>query len=273
MAFADGKPTSLPAKQPGVFVRNSPGLLNAVFQRSFFYDHRAKTLEEQVDHVIYNPDEFNSSYQEILRKITEKENYRMAFDQAFPDQKPAVQVRNIQRALAAYVASLNSFQAPFDRYMRGDEKAISEEAKRGYNLFTGKAQCATCHFPPLFNGTIPPKYRDTESEVLGLTLGLDTLHPVLDHDPGRFLLQPNPVLKGAFKTPGLRNLSKTKPYMHNGKFKSLEDVVEFYNRGGGAGMGLDVPNQTLPPDKLGLTPAEVRDVVAFLHSLDEEAKK
>jgi cytochrome c peroxidase len=135
----------------------------------------------------------------------------------------------------------------------------------------GKAACGTCHFAPVFNGTVPPYFNDTEAEVLGVPESYDTLHPVLDHDLGRFdsgyPRDKAPFYKYAFKTVTVRNAAITAPYMHNGAIKSLEEVVDFYNRGGGAGMGLDVPHQTLPFDHLTLSEAEQKDLVAFMHAL------
>jgi cytochrome c peroxidase len=145
----------------------------------------------------------------------------------------------------------------------------------------GKAQCATCHFIPLFNGLIPPDYAVTEFEVLGTTEGDGFLitgaageHRVgdgfrLSPDPGRFGPYPLPFFRGAFKTPTVRNAALTAPYMHNGGFKSLGTVVDFYNRGGGAGMGLSVPDHTLSSDSLRLSTAEMNDIVLFIHTLTD----
>jgi cytochrome c peroxidase len=146
---------------------------------------------------------------------------------------------------------------------------IDPAVKRGFNLFMGKAQCGTCHFAPTFFGNVPPFYGTSESEVLGVPKVWDTLNPVLDADIGRYKFMEFPDFMHAFKTSTVRNAELTKPYMHNGGFKSLEDVVDFYDRGGGAGMGLDVPNQTLPDKKLNLTAAEKKDIVAFMKALTD----
>jgi cytochrome c peroxidase len=176
------------------------------------------------------------------------------------------------KAIAMYIRSLPRWNAPFDRYARGENDALEPAAKRGFNLFMGKAACATCHFPPAFNGTVPPRYLDSESEVLGtpekFPIGpTDRLR--LDADPGRALIHFNAIFQGAFKTPSLRNVALTAPYMHNGGMETLEAVMDFYNAGGGTGLGLDVPHQTLPGDSLGLTRREMDDVIAFMRSLTD----
>jgi len=146
-------------------------------------------------------------------------------------------------------------------------------AKNGFNLFMGKAACGTCHFAPVFNGSVPPFYIEAESEVLGITLGLDTLNPQPDNDLGRFgngrHKEALPHLKNSFKTVTVRNTELTAPYMHNGLFATLEEVMEFYNHGGGAGMGLPIDNQTLAPDALGLSDQEKQDIIAFIKTLTD----
>ena len=136
------------------------------------------------------------------------------------------------------------------------------------NLFMGKAKCATCHFAPVFNGTVPPNFAKTEHEVVGTPK--DKAGSALSDDTGRYMFNQMPQLKGAFKTPGLRNVAVTAPYMHNGVYDTLEEVVDFYNKGGGLGMGLPADNQTLPFDKLSLTDAEMKALVAFMKALTDE---
>jgi cytochrome c peroxidase len=116
-------------------------------------------------------------------------------------------------------------------------------------------------------------YRETEAEVLGVPATDDTLHPRADPDPGRYRMRPAALWKGAFKTPSVRNAALTAPYMHNGQLPTLESVVRFYNVGGGRGLGLSVPNQTLPPDSLELSPAEQGDLVVFMKSLTDTPLK
>jgi cytochrome c peroxidase len=168
-----------------------------------------------------------------------------------------------------YIRSLARWNSPFDRYARGETDALDPAARRGFNLFMGKAACATCHFPPAFNGVVPPRYIETESEVLGVPEKFPATPLVLDPDPGRGIVHLNPIFQNAFKTPTVRNVALTAPYMHNGSMETLEDVMDFYNAGGGAGLGLDVPNQTLPTDSLGLTRREMDDVIAFMKALTD----
>ena len=139
----------------------------------------------------------------------------------------------------------------------------------GFNLFMGKAKCATCHYVPLFNGSKPPTYYYQESEVIGVPATADTLHPLLDSDSGRIHTLNLDFFNHAFKTPTLRNIALTAPYMHNGVYKTLEEVIDFYDKGGGQGLGLSLPNQTLPADKLQLTKTEKKNLKAFLLTLTD----
>ncbi len=134
----------------------------------------------------------------------------------------------------------------------------------------GKAKCGSCHFAPLFNGTQSPLFSKSEAEVLGVPAQADTANAVLDEDPGRFILNPYPQYRYAFKTTTLRNVAKTAPYMHNGVYKSLEEVMDFYNRGGGAGIGIELDNQTLSPEPLNLSKKEIREIIAFLKTLNDD---
>jgi cytochrome c peroxidase len=129
----------------------------------------------------------------------------------------------------------------------------------------GKGKCATCHFFPLFNGTVPPAYQETESEVLGAPA--TAAGKEVDSDVGKFVLTEREPHRYAFKTPTVRHVSKTAPYMHNGVYKTLEEVVDFYNNGGGNGLGFNLENQTLPFDELNLTINEKKALVAFMRVL------
>ena len=139
----------------------------------------------------------------------------------------------------------------------------------GFNLFMGKAQCGTCHFPPFFNSLLPPFYDISEVEVLGTTETDDLELPVLDSDAGRYDLYHIRYYRGAFKTPTVRNVARTAPYMHHGTFDSLATVMDFYNRGGGKGLGLDVQDQTLPSKPLDLSIREIDSIILFLESLTD----
>ena len=174
----------------------------------------------------------------------------------------------IANAIASYIRSLVTCNTRFDQYMRGDETKMNASEKNGFNLFAGKAKCATCHFIPLFNGLVPPTFTETESEVLGVPK-TRSKHTVLDEDLGKFNFTRSEIHKHSFKIPTLRNIELTAPYMHNGVFKTLEEVVEFYKKGGGKGLHIAPSNQTLPFDKLSLTKKEVRDIVAFMRTLTD----
>lgn len=273
-AFTDLKPKSESNTEGKTVLRNAPSLYNAVFAKRFFYDLRAFYLEQQAEHVIYNEQEFNTSYESIIKKLKTKPEYKKAFKTAFKDGK--ITKENFSKALSSYVASLYSFESDFDRFMR-NEKEISDDAKKGYNLFMGKANCATCHFAPHFSGLVPPFFNENESEVLGITKKPISQKPLeLDGDPGRVN---SPVKKenswiyeNSFKTTTVRNIALTKPYFHNGAFNTLEEVLDFYNEGGGEGLGLKMKNQTLPADKLNLTQTEIKQIIAFLNSLTDISK-
>ena len=153
--------------------------------------------------------------------------------------------------------------------MRNETKTMDASVKRGFNLFMGKAQCGSCHFAPTFFGTAPPFYGTTESEVLGIIKTFDTINPILDDDIGRYKHFALPDFKNSIKTATVRNIELTAPYMHHGGFKTLEEVVEFYNVGGGEGLGLSVPNQTLQPKRLNLSMQEKKDLIFFMKSLTD----
>jgi len=229
----------------GSLKRNTPTLLYSGFQYRQFWDGRAGTLEEQVRTVLRDTLEMNGAPR---------------------DEQETAQ---IAAALAAYVRSLHPRNSPFDRYMQGDHRALDARQINGANLFMGKAQCATCHFIPLFNGLIPPDYKLTEFEVLGTTRTGNLDKPALSPDQGRYALYNFDFYKGAFKTPTVRNAALTYPYMHNGSLPTLEKVMEFYNKGGGAGLGLDVPEQTLPATPLHLNDREMQDIILFMNSLTD----
>ncbi|REC42923.1 MULTISPECIES: cytochrome-c peroxidase [Chryseobacterium] len=274
-AFTDLKAKSPSNVEGKTVLRNSPSLYNAVFAKRFFYDLRAFYLEQQAEHVIYNKDEFNTSYESIIKKLKTKPEYRKAFKAAFKNGE--INKENFSKALSSYVASLYSYESDFDRFMR-NEREISSDAKKGFNLFMGKANCATCHFAPNFSGLVPPFFNENESEVLGVTAKPISQKPLeLDADQGRIN---SPVKKEnswiyekSFKTVTVRNAALTKPYFHNGAFNTLEEVMDFYNEGGGEGLSLQVKNQTLASDKLNLSQTEIKQIIAFLNSLTDVSRK
>jgi cytochrome c peroxidase len=268
-AYTDGLRVNSSLLADAGLERNTPTLLNAALQPDQFYDSRVHYLEDQVHAVVSNKAEMGGQLSEAPALLRKKGAYSKLFAQAFTTEKQPISERNIRRAVAAYARSLVRLDSRFDQYLRGDTAALSGQEILGFNLFMGKAQCGTCHYMPLFNGTVPPLYDKTESEVLGVPATADTLHPKLDADQGKFLLYGIAHQKHAFKTPTVRNAALTAPYMHNGVYQTLEQVMDFYNKGGGAGMGLDVPNQTLAEDKLGLSAAEQQAIIGFIKSLSD----
>lgn len=175
----------------------------------------------------------------------------------------------VRVAIAAYERSLVALNSPFDRAVRGDSDAMSPEARRGFTVFMGKGRCGTCHFAPLFNGTQPPTYRTTDPEIIGVPEQPALQHARLDPDPGRGAIDQVSTHAFAFKVPTVRNVALTAPYMHNGAFHTLEDVIAFYNAGGASGIGITLPYQTLFDQSLDLTPVEQRELVAFLRALTD----
>jgi cytochrome c peroxidase len=277
-AFTDGFPKSLASDGKGTLQRNSPSLVNAVYADQYFWDLREPRLDRQMLHVVKEAAEFGTDYPEIIGKLNQSAEYCRLFAEAYPEPLDyQLSTYSISDALSAYVASLTDFDSTFDQYVQGKTGVMDPAARRGFNLFMGKAACGTCHFAPVFNGTVPPTYNESESEVLGITATPDTLNPALDTDLGKYAngmpRSKAEFYKTSFKTVTVRNAELTAPYMHNGVFKTLEEVVDFYNRGGGKGLKLDVPHQTLPFDELKLTKAEQNDLVAFMKSLTGDVSK
>lgn len=273
LAFTDGMATSKGINEGTFLKRNSPGLINAVYAERFFHDLRAESLEDQTEHVIFSTDEFNHDYYKIFERLGKSKTYKAMFDSAFPDFGSNNMNKNtLSFALSAYVSSLTSFNSPFDRFVRGEQTTLSKEAVNGFNLFMGKAACGTCHFAPVFNGTTPPLFFESESEVLGVPIDPNAAVWKLDPDLGRSEARVKEKVyfyEHSFKTPTVRNISLTAPFMHNGSFKDLETLMDFYNKGGGKGKGLHVPYQTLSDEPLNLTKQEVREIIAFMESLTD----
>lgn len=272
--FTDNLPTSMAMDFKGHLNRNSPTLINAVFASDYFWDLRASKISNQIEHVVFNQDEFGTGFNTIDQKLKQSEEYKKLFAEVFPRMHGEVINKNaVATAITAFVQSLNGWNSEFDHYVRSDSEKLSEDAQKGFNLFMGKAQCGICHFPPSFSGLIPPYFEDSESEVLGMLEKFDTINPVLDDDLGRYaskkIGENAPFYKHAFKTPTVRNAAITFPYMHNGAFKTLDEVIHFYNHGGGVGLGLEVENQTLPESKLKLTVEEMIQLKSFIESLTD----
>jgi cytochrome c peroxidase len=267
-AFTDGLPVSLALDGHSPLPRNAPGLWNAALQRNLFYDSRSRNLEEQVLQVLNSKGEMHGSAAAAASTIISSNEYRELYESVYPDARPEAAAINIANAIACYERTLVSLNSRFDRHMRGSQ-VLNPAEVNGFNLFMGKAKCGTCHFMPLFGGAKPPRFYYTESEVIGVPGNSDPRHPQADKDSGRFLITGFPVHMYAFKTPLLRNVALTAPYMHNGVFATLKEVVDFYDKGGGKGLGIAPPNQTLAFDSLKLSRKEKQDIIAFLRCLTD----
>ena len=267
-AFSDGKKTSIGNIHNNTAQRNAPSLLYSSFQKSFFYDLRSQDLENQIERVMQNPDEFDLSPSEIHNKISLKKNLIDLFVSAFP-KKSEITPYEIRNAIAAYVRSLMPFKSKMDKYFSGGT-TLSDSEINGFNLFAGKAKCATCHFIPLYNGTVPPWYNTSESEVIGVPKSIEWKNAVIDSDEGRYKFNQIEQLRFSFKTPTIRNSESTAPYMHNGVYNSLDEVIKFYELGGGNGIGMNLEYQTLPFDKLDLNENEKKDIISFIKTLTDQ---
>ncbi len=245
-AYADGL-----AKSPGnggkLLHRNTQGLANVGLFTSFFWDGRAASLEEQSLGPIESADEMNQKLDELERELNAVAGYRQQFQDVFSSP---VTRDGIAKALAAFQRTLVTQPSPFDRYLAGDKKAISAAAKRGLELFEGEAGCIRCHHGPLLS--------DGKFYRIGASW----------RDRGRGLITHKAEDDHRFRTPSLRNVAETAPYMHDGSLETLQDVVFFYFRG--------VPKATPEGQPLDIEPrlegsfSEIDNLVAFLRSLSGE---
>lgn len=244
LAWANHNPVDVGIKgQKGT--RNSGTILDAAYMDYQFWDGRAKTLEEQALGPIHNPVEMGDTLENVVRKLTAIEGYRSQFTAVFGG---AVTSDGIAKAIAAFERTVLSGPSPYDRYVAGDKRAMPEAAIRGMRLFNGKARCRTCHNGPMFS----------DQGFHNLGVGMDRSEP----DIGREAVTKDPRDRGRFKTPGLRNVALTWPYMHDGSVKTLAEVIELYDRGGVKNPTLDV--FVVP---LELTGDEQKDLVAFMEAL------
>jgi len=227
--------TGVEGKKSG---RNSPTVINTAYQKFQFWDGRAKTLEEQALGPIQNPIEMNLTLEAAVAKLNGIEGYKSQFKAVFGTD---VTADGIGKAIAAYERTVLSGDAPYDKFKAGDKTALSESAQRGMKLFFGKANCSACHAGPNFT--------DNGFHNIG----------VPGTDAGREAISKFVGDKGAFKTPTLREIARTAPYMHDGSMKTLEEVVAHYNKGGTPHDQLD--EEIFP---LKLTPEQVADLVAFM---------
>ena len=281
-AFTDGRPASV-GIHGRVGQRNAPTVLNALYNKTQFWDGRVNTLEQQAALPITNPFEMGSAtIDDAVSRIAGDKDYQSQFMQAFGR---GVNKQDMLRAIATYERTLVSFDSPFDQFMAGDANAISDSAKRGWELFNTKARCNLCH-------ALTDSQRDvtvfTDNDFHNIGIGIlrhrvGSLAQQAEHELaqghlevvdaaaitsemsvlGRFLITKKQSDIASFKTPDLRNVLVTGPYFHDGSMQSLWDVVDHYNKGDG------VTDPWLDEDMqpLALTEPEIDDVVAFLASL------
>ena len=224
--------------------RRSPSIINAAFGPIFMWDGRAGSLEEQALGPIKTDVEMNLPIDQLMERLKGIPGYTPLFNAAFPNE--GIKPETVAKAIATYERTVVSARAPFDAWIGNDERAISEDAKRGFVLFNGKAQCAACHESWNFTND---GFQD-----IGLA----------SQDIGRGEYLPGVVkMKHAFKTPGLREIGRRSPYMHDGSLATLEKVVEHYDHG-----GVDRESRSDLMKPLGLTAQEKADLVAFMKTLD-----
>ncbi|OHX66296.1 cytochrome-c peroxidase [Flammeovirga pacifica] len=263
-AFTDGRKLSITNKGKDN-KRNAPTLMYAGLQASQFYDARQSNLETQIKAVVDNKDEFDHHMNGVIEAIQKNDVYVKEL-QKYYKKVDSYAVRN---SLAMFIHSLSPFQSKFDKAISNIGEDLSEEEVEGFNLFMGKAKCGTCHFAPIFNGTVPPHYTHSELEVLGVPREVRWKGAMIDQDQGRYDVSKAKEKMFAFKTPTVRNITLTAPYMHNGVYNTLDEVIQFYNGGGGHGIGISLENQTLPTDSLQLTTTEIENLKLFLGSLTD----
>ena len=248
LAFTDGAPvsTGIKAQHGG---RNAPTVINRAYSLAQFWDGRAATLEEQAKGPIANPIEMGMPHDQMVARLQAIAGYRPLFQQAFGSEE--VNVDRVAKAIACYERTVLSGNAPYDRYKKGDKSAMTAQQVRGMALFFGRGRCDQCHEGANF----------TLNAYANLGVGTDKPDP----DVGRFAVTKDPRDWGVFKTPTLREIEHTGPYMHDGSMKTLEEVVEFYNKGG-------TPNKNLDPNirMLHMNDADKQDLIAFLKALSGE---
>jgi cytochrome c peroxidase len=283
-AFASKDSIALGVKSQ-LGTRNAPTVLNARFSRSYFWDGRARTLEEQVKQPLLNPLEMGMENADALvARLSSIAEYRTKFRRVF--RRKGITLDNIAKAIAAYERTLLSSNSPFDRFIRGDKKAFTAAQKNGWQLFKGKAKCIDCHsFSSSARFFTDFKFYNTGIAVRNqnfeelarravettvsrrdATFNLSSLvHKPEFSELGRFLVTHQEKDIAAFKTPTLRDVELTGPYMHNGSLKTLLDVVRFYNEGGQKNPNLDDKMRTL-----NLNEKEMSDIVEFLRALTSD---
>jgi cytochrome c peroxidase len=254
LSFTDGLPGSRGIGKK-IGRRNAPTVLNSAYYSTYFWDGRAASLEQQAGFPIANPDEMGQSHELSIKKFEKIPEYKKEFELVYGPGR--LTIEKIENALASYERTLLSGDSAFDRYyFTGDKTALSAEAVRGLKIFTDKnrANCVTCH-------TIQEKFATfSDGKFHNLGAGVNSKGELTDL--GRYEQTKVEVDKGAFRTPDLRNVAKTAPYMHDGSLKTLKDVVDFYDGGGTSNPNLDKEIK-----ELKLSEREREDLVAFLESL------
>jgi cytochrome c peroxidase len=242
--FSDDRPTSRGIKGQ-VGGRNAPVTINRLFSKEQFWDGRAASLEEQALGPVQNPIEMGNTLDGMVATLRTIPGYVKQFKTAFGTE---VTKEGVARAIASFERTLLCGNSPFDTFEAGDRKALSEGAQRGLALFRGKAECVSCHVG----------FNFTEEGYENVGVGMDKPNP----DLGRYSATKNEQDKGAFKTPTLRNIAASAPYFHDGSAMTLEDVIEYYDKG-----GTKNPHLSSKIKPLRLTAQEKSDLVAFLRSL------
>jgi cytochrome c peroxidase len=246
--FADGAPSSTGVRgQKGN--RSAPTILNRAYSLAQFWDGRAASLEDQAKGPMANPIEMGNTQEAIVATLGKIPGYHAMFAKAFGSE--AIDIDRIAMAIACFERTVLSGNAPYDKYKRGIKSALTAGQVRGMSVFFDKAMCDKCHEGANF----------TLNAYANLGVGTDKPEP----DVGRYAVTHDPRDWGVFKTPTLREIEHTAPYMHDGSLKTLDDVVEFYNKGG-------IPNKNLDTNikPLHLSDREKQDLVAFLKSLSGE---
>jgi cytochrome c peroxidase len=248
LAFTDGLPFSAGIKgRTGA--RNAPTVLNRAYSLAQFWDGRSLTLEDQVLGPLSNPVEMGNTHMAVITTLKSIPGYRSLFNRVFGSED--IRVDRVAKAIATFERTIQSGNAPYDRYKAGNKNAMTLQQIHGMDLFINKAKCDKCHEGINF----------TSNSYANLGIGMDKPKP----DLGRYMVTKDPKDWGAFKTPTLREVEHTAPYMHDGSLKTLDEVVDFYDKGGRANKNLDERMK-----KLNLTAVEKKDLVEFLKALSGE---
>jgi cytochrome c peroxidase len=241
--------------------RGAPTLWNVGFLQHLFWDSRSESLEDQAQGPLFAADEMGNTAPKLLASLQQNAYYPAMFKQAFPDNQ-VIDLNQVYQALAAFQSSLISLNSRYDHYVHGYHEALSPTETEGFNIFRSfVARCSECHTPPLFTNQQIAVIGTPEPEGLPLDVGAEnTFH--------------NAKLKGAFKVPTLRNIVKTAPYMHSGRYADLREAVDFYNKGRGhavpKGVEMQIHWHIWEPN---LSEHEIDLIVEFLATLTDESLK